>query len=165
MAQRTSGEEQHLPVHRDGVSRGHVARLQRVDPIHRREGERDSERPSQEGEGQALDQELAGDAGAAGPEGGPHRDLLLAGERPGQKEVGHVRARDEEDECHGAREHQEGEAHVAHHLLEKGHDAEGEPSVRRVHVGVVAAQASGDRVHLRLRLGQGHTGKSLPTTL
>ena len=55
---------------------------------------------------------------------------------------------------------------VADDLLLQRHDAEGQPAVRRIDVGMIAAQPRGDRVHLGLRLARRETpGFSLPMML
>ena len=45
-------------------------------------------------------------------------------------------------------------AHVADHLLLQRHDAERQAAVGRIDVGMIAPEPRGERVHLRLRLGQ-----------
>ncbi len=47
------------------------------------------------------------DASAAGADCGAQRDLTFARSRPHEQEVGHVRTRDQQHECHGSAEDQQ----------------------------------------------------------
>ena len=70
----------------------------------------------------ALRQDLPGQAAASGAERAPDRHLLRAAGRAREQQVRHVRAGDQEQEPHGAQQHQQRRAHVAHDdVLERAH--------------------------------------------
>ena len=87
---------------------------------------------------------------AAGAERGAHRHLALAGERPGEQQVGDVGARDEQHETDRARKSTSVRRDVADDLVEEWHDAERQPAVRRIDVREIAPEARRDPVHLGL---------------
>ena len=66
------------------------------------------EEPSDDGEHEALGEQLPEEAGAPGAEGRPHGHLLLAGAGPGEEQVGHVGAGHEKHQGDaGEEEHQD----------------------------------------------------------
>ena len=54
-------------------------------------------------EKRALDQQLLNDAAAAGPDRRPNRDLFAAPENSCQKQIGQVRAGDQQNACNRAK--------------------------------------------------------------
>ena len=69
-------------------------------------GDERAGRSAREGQQQALGEELADDAHAAGAERKANRDLALTREAARQREVGEVDARDEQHDTHGAEQHE-----------------------------------------------------------
>ncbi len=75
------------------------------------------------GEQRALDEQLSGESGAAGPERQAHRVLLAAALRSNEQQVGDVAAGNEQDESDGPKYDQQRLAGVADDLLaERAHD-------------------------------------------
>ena len=89
-------------------------------PIRQQHPEKSRERRREH----ALDQELADDPAARGPEGEAHRDLLAAGGETGEQQVGDVGARDEQHETDRGQQHQQGRPAVAHQVLVQQHGVE-----------------------------------------
>ena len=96
----------HRPVRRQ--VQGDAARP--VEPLagrherHQRAASRPGDREAGDGTGdgdqRAFGEQLADDARAAGADRQPHRDFTLAGGATRQQQVGHVHARDQQDEDH-----------------------------------------------------------------
>ena len=115
-------------------------------------------RAAQEREEGAFDQELARQPGAGGAERRADRELPAARGRTGEKQVGHVGARDQQYAPHGAEEDQEPRAQVAvQPLVQRDHgDAElPEP------LGQILGPAP-DRLQLRARFLERHPGPKPP---
>ena len=111
--------------------------------------------PGQEGEDQALGQELPHEAEARRAHRQPHGDLATAADRSSQEQVGHVRAGDEQDEAH--RHPEDGEhgtegLHRPLRALAEGEDGEPDALVR---LGVLLGEARGQRFHLGAGLARG----------
>ena len=87
----------------------------------------------------------------AGAERRPHGNLSLSRQRSGQLKIRDVRARDEQDERHRGRQHQERQTHAPDRLFLERQHTEREPAVRRVEVGVLAAQPRRQRIELGSR--------------
>ena len=117
--------------------------------------DRESRGAAEEREQGRLGEELAHDAAAARAEGRADRELLAAAERPGQHEVGHVRARDQEDEAHRAEQHEQRRPHIADEVLVQRDDRRPPALVVR---GVLGRKPRGDGVHLRPCAGDARAG-------
>ena len=87
--------------------RGVASRFGGQEQVGRPGGHEEGEAAAQEREGHALHQELADQAAAARAHGQPHRHLALARLGPGQQQVGHVRAGDEQHQADHAHEHEQ----------------------------------------------------------
>ncbi len=81
-----------------------------------------------------------------------HGNFFLAGDSSRELKIGDVRAGDQQHEADGSQQEVERPPHIANDLFHQRHDAEGQSTVRRIHLGMVLPQARGNRVHLRLRL-------------
>ena len=98
---------------------------------------------------------LAKEPGTARAQRRAHRGLPLSRLRAGEQEVREVGAGNGEHEADHSHEHEEHRAHLPHEALVHGGKWEGDLAVR---LGMLALQPGGERVHLRLRLGEGDTG-------
>ena len=79
----------------------------------------------------------------------PHRELALAVRRAGQKEVGHIGARQQEDEGDRAEEESERRAPARRHRFGRRHDHGGPTGIR---FGVRLSESRRDQLQLRLRV-------------
>ncbi len=107
---------------------------------------------SEAAEEDALREELAHEAAAAGSEGRPHRELPLAGRPAPEQEVGHVGAGDEEDEGHRAQQHGQPLPVIAHHVVEEGRGG-GPP------IGVLERVVTHEVADDRVQVGAGLRGR------
>ena len=145
-------EEHHPPSMAISCRRGTLASPSAADTQQAHVRQQQSDQAAGDGEHQALGQQLADDAPAAGAERGADGDFLLARERAGEEQVGDVGARDEEHEGHRRHEHQERQAHAPDRLLLQRQHAERQPAVRRIEVWMLAPQPHRQRVELGSRL-------------
>ena len=110
-------EREHGTVHAGFGDQRHLVAEKRDDRVDARPGDDEAERAAREGHERRLGQQLPDDPGPVGAERRADRDLLAAGERSGEDEVGHVRARDEQHEADRAEQHPERPPHVADEVL------------------------------------------------
>ena len=157
-------EQHHRAVDADP---GPVGQVLEVEGAERPQGDRPEGEPQRRGEqGQhdALHDELAPDLGAPRAEGQPGDELLEAGARPHEREVRDVDAADEQDEERSPPQQVEGRPDVSHQVVLQAHDAGVEagvlqdlPELREaLHVRGV------EGVHLRLGLLQRRPGSQAP---
>ena len=125
----------------------------RIPPIERAE----PQNPADQGEQDTLDEQLLDDAAASRAERYAHRDFTRALRRPGQQQIGDVRAGDQKHERDGAheREQHEPERSAAVALVER-HDRGANVLVG---VGIVAREGGCDRLEFRAGLRDRHTGR------
>ncbi len=113
------GEGQHSNVEPDvGEAWKIVGRPRRQRP-HQSPGEEHSQRTTRETQGDALGQQLPRQTAAPGAECGPDRELTRPGDAPGEQQIRHIRARDEQDQPHRRQEHEHGRAYRARHLVDE----------------------------------------------
>lgn len=111
-------------------------------------GNRNSGSRSQERQQDALGQQLAQQPQLAGAESHSKRNLSFPTGGFGQKQVGHVRASDQEDRPHGAQKDPERGSNIPHQVvLEALHEHAIAPAT--VRIGLF--EASGDAVHFGLQ--------------
>ena len=110
-------EQQHGGVDANVGGARQDALVQGVDGIGRQVREAEAERAAGDREHETLDQELAQQPGAGGPEREPHRNLALTERRARQQQVGQVGAGDQQDEADRAEQHQHAAPRVADHYL------------------------------------------------
>ena len=107
----------------------------------------------------ALGERLPQDPRPAGAERRAQRELLPPPGEPGEDQVAHVRAGDEQHQRHrGKKEHQRG-LQMAHEVLPERHHVDADALVR---VGVRGLERPRDRVHLGACLGEADTGAKTP---
>ena len=137
------------PVQRHRGIRRQLRAEERLQRRERADRERHAEDPGDEGKDQALGEELPDDAGAAGAERLPDRDLLLARGQPSEKQRRHVGARDEQHEGDRAEQRVE-------RRLEAGDQAR---DVRLRQAGVLGVEPRGEPLLVaaadRRQLGRG----------
>jgi hypothetical protein len=133
-----------------------------VNPPHARPCERDAQHAADKRQRQRFGQQLPDDLSPRSAKRRADRQLALAGERAREQEIADVRARDQEHERHRGREHDDRRPHIADHLFVERNDRERQAAVRRIDVGMIAPQARGDRVHLRLRGVDRHAALEAP---
>ena len=90
----------------------------------------------------------------AGTQGRAHSNFALARNGARKQKIRDIGAGDQQNETDGREKNQQREAYVADHLFLKRNDSEGEAAVGRIGFRIIAAQASGDCVHLRLSCGE-----------
>ena len=112
-------------------------------------GEQQAQRSPGQEEDQRLGEHLAQQPHPVGAESRPQRDLPLSGRHPGQQEVRHVRAGDQQDEADEDEQDQESRADLFDLELREG-DQQGAPA--GVGVRILPFEPAGDRRHLRPRL-------------
>ena len=98
----------------------------------------------------ALDHDLAEHRPAAGAERGSQGELPFPRGRPGQQQVGHVGAGDEQHQPHRAHQQEQSRPGMLYHVVQERDHPDAEVR-RRVHRELVP-ELLGDEVHLRLRL-------------
>ena len=152
----TDREGEHGAVDRDVGQARQVGWLQAAQSLHGDEGQHQSATRAKRGQHEALGQQLHRDAAAAGAERDAHRELVLPRERARQHQVGHVGARNEQDEADGPEQNPQRPPHRADYLIEQRHDVEREAAIRRVDIRKVAAQPGGQDVHLLPRRVHAH---------
>ena len=123
-------------------------RKQPQDRAHSPVREHKSQRPAEGGELQALDQELVQEPRAAGAERHPDRHLAGSHRRAHQEQVGDVRASDQEDAAHGAKQNEQRLPDLTHDLLLERNDRR---APLRVHLGALRGGLRRDRFHLGAR--------------
>ncbi len=110
--------EEHPAVDVEVLEEGHAGLLAGGDAREeQREAEARGEQAEETAEGredQALGEQLLDEPAATGAEGRPDRHLLLAAAGPGQQEVGHVGAGDEEHQAHAGEEEHQDRLDLAH---------------------------------------------------
>ena len=143
-------KKQHPPVDADRGEAGQVRGLQHVDPPDARVGQQHAADPACQGQEQALGEQLPHDVAAAGSQRHTQRHFTPPVQRPGEQQIGHVGARDEQDAGDRRKQGPENRSHITDHLFKQRHHAEGQPAVGRIHVRMFCAQAGGERVHLSL---------------
>src|SRR6266478_876431 len=87
-------------------------------------GESDAEASTNQSEEQTFHEQLAGDAPAAGADGGSNGHLAFATGSAGEEEAGNIGAGDEEDKRDSAKENQQGGAQLAGNLIAERHDVD-----------------------------------------
>jgi hypothetical protein len=103
----------------------------------------DAESAAGDGEQGALDHELAHQAGAAGAERRPQREVVLAPRDACEQEARHVGARDQQDQADGAHQDPEHRPHVPDELVPQRHERHRRGLVLG---GKLAAQLGVDRI-------------------
>ena len=74
----------------------------------------------------------------AGAQRRANRNFLLTTERFCQRQIGHVHTSNQKDECNRSEQHQQGSAHVAHHVVVQRQDCRA-PSL--IVIGIELLQA------------------------
>ena len=123
--------------------------------------EDNSQRAAAKREQDAFREQLANDAASAGAQGCAHGDFFAASDGAREQEIGDVGACDQENERDGAEQNYQGAAGVADDLFLQRHDSEGEAAIGRIFLGMILAEAGGERVHFGLRLRDGDAGLEL----
>ena len=132
-------EEQHARVNRHLAGPRREARDEGREHAGRPSREEQAERAAGEREHGALGQQLADQPAASGAERRPHRQLAVAAQEPRQRQVGDVRAGDEEHETGRAKEEQQHRPRVLRHLAAHVERGRGESSARSIR-GLVLAR-------------------------
>ncbi len=107
--------------------------------------------PPEQGEEQSLDQKLPDDLKTIRPQRCPDRDLALPSGGAGEKEIGHIRAGDEQNERDRRAQDKERRAHVADHI---GLQIDRALRPAGVGVGILFRQLRGDGLQIRRRPSQ-----------
>src|SRR6266403_2611452 len=115
-------------------------------------GESDAEAAADQGEQQTFHEQLAGDAPAAGADGGSNGHLALATGSTGEEQAGDIGTGDEEDKRDGAKENQQGGAQRAGNLIAERHDVDA-PVALGIRIFVLKLGGDGGHLGLRLRIG------------
>ena len=140
-------EDERGRVDRDRAGAWRVRPGERGQQRHRPDREQQSNQAAADGKDDALDQQLRGNPGAARADRGANRDLLLPADRARQQQVGHVGARDQQDEADRGDEHEQRLPHVLHREVVQGLRFGADAVVA---LGVLRRQPVGDHVELRL---------------
>ena len=130
------GERQRCAIETDRLNLTDARRALRRDRHERLdspEGEQDAQDASDDGQQQALGEELADEPSPARAEREPDGDFAGSPRRANEQKVGDVRARDEQHEAHGRKQHEQTLTNVAHHLQMQGDQVD---SCLRVPLGV-----------------------------
>ncbi len=126
------GEQHHRPVDGNAVRarqrRDRRGRQERHQP-HRQQ---QSAQPASAGEHQAFDHQLPDDARATGADRQPDGHFLLPADRAREQQVGHIGARDQQHQRHGAEQHQQRRANVLHDLILRAVDQRADVLVGRL---------------------------------
>jgi hypothetical protein len=123
--QRDEGHEaQHRTVERHRVRQGEAGRAQLEEQRQAPPADGQARRAAEDGQQQALRRELPRDPPGSGPERLADRDLLPPLARPGQQQVAHVDAGDQEHEPDAGEEGEQGRARAAHGVFVQGPDLE-----------------------------------------
>ena len=141
------GEGEHPKVQADALGARQGGGVQGDELARSPVGKEETQGTAQEREEDALGQQLADEAPAAGAQGGADRDLPTAGGQPDEEEVGDVQAGDQEDRGNHPEEDHEGGADLLDEHLLEWQDLD--PPTRVVRV--LLLQAGGDTAHLGLR--------------
>ena len=91
------------------------------------------------------------DAGPAGAESGPDPELFLPRHPARQKQICHIRAGDEQNEAHGAKQDEQGLLNLTAELRSQWNEVDARV---RIEFGIGFFQPRRDRVHLGLGLRQ-----------
>ena len=138
---------------------------ERAEQTGRRPGHDETDGPAGHPDERALDQELAGEAATARAERRPQRDLARAPERPRERQVGDVRAGNQQHETGRAEQRQQDRPGVRGQLLVQPHDVGRETRlVGRYTVGAAAAQLFGERRDLGGRVSGRAAGHAAART-
>ena len=135
----TEGEEQDLRIEPDRVGIGEALHEEAAHGPHRPRAEDEADRGAPQGQEQALHQQLAPDPEGARAETAAHGDLAVPDGGPREKQVGDVRAGDEQHHPHGAQEDQQGRLHLSDQAPSQRlriHDRLGRLGRRRVGPGL-----------------------------
>ena len=147
------GECEQRPAEGD-LRQGEALRQRSDQQLASQEGEDRSQQRGDEREADAFGQQLPNEAARAGTERTSHRELALARDAPGQHQVAHIAAPDQQHEDARPQEHEERSADGSHRHVLKRHHVDAPAFIR---VGERLFQPRGDRVELRLGRGGRHS--------
>ena len=144
------GERQHPAVQRDGRRQRGEPRGVRHEEAQAGGGQHHAERGAGKRHDGVLDEQQAAQRPALSPQHRPHGQLALAANAPGEREVGHVRAGDDENERRRADQDEQREARVAREFLFERRHGDAHRRTRDVHLRVFREQVLRDAVQLHL---------------
>ena len=115
-------------------------------------GQGESQQSAKSGEQDAFREQLHNDALAASAEGGANSDFLFARGRARERQVGHIDAGDENNECYCSEQHEQTQANVRDHAVAQGNHAHVGVPVRGHGPGEHRTDARLEQANLRLGL-------------
>jgi len=119
-----AGKGEHRAVHGNFLQPRQSLRRQGDQCAHAAVAHEHAQRATEHGNQQAFAEELAHNAAATGAEHDADRDFPVPRAGPGQQQVGHVHAGDQEQEGDGAQQHEQQRLHAAHLGLQQGLDSD-----------------------------------------
>jgi len=153
-------EEQDGSIQPDDRLRGNDARRNHGDEgLEPAPGHERAEGGASQGQNEAFDQELAHEPPAARAQGGPDGELLLARGGPGEEEIGHVAAADEQEQADGGQDDEEGDPETSHDHVGQRLDLHLE--VLGVVLRVDGRQPVAHDLQIRFRLGDRDPGPEM----
>ena len=149
VAERNAEREgHHGPVDFDILQSRNVARIHAAHHIKADFGDGQAGGAAEGRQQNTLGEQLPHQPLPAGAQSRPDGDLLLAPRRAREQQVRHIGAGDQQHQRHRPHQHEQGAAHVSHHLLLQADHVHAE----RLVALVLLADASGNHVDVRLRL-------------